>query len=189
MLKLENKLLNNYTSMDLLKTYLPNMCKNIPKTDLFSLKNIARENSYRIMGNKVDIGQGCIFIGHPNQQLESYGFDTCAPFIMLTTKDGKRVLGHIDAGSTPQEIAEKIKTNFAPKEIENASFHYFRGPDTLAPGENLGQLAINRIEEALKLLGVKGNYQGRLTPFDKVIVDNDGIKLERFKEIAKRIDL
>jgi len=158
--------------------------KNTPK-----IKNLIlyRQHSYRIVGNKVDIGQGCIFVGAPSQILESYSFDTCAPFIMLTKKGKKSVLGHIDSCSTPQEIVDTLKTHFAPKEIESGSFYYFRGADMLAPGENLGLLAINVIEEALKILGVKGTKLGRLTPFDKVIVDSDGLKIERFKKIADEL--
>lgn len=150
--------------------------------------NLLRDSNYRIKGNTVDIGQGCVFVGHSNQRLESYDFDTCAPFVMFTKKDGKRVLGHIDSLTTPQQIADKIKADFAPKEIENASYHYFKGADALAPGENLGQLAINVIEEALQILGVKGKYHGQLTSFDKVIVDNEGIKVETFDKIREKID-
>lgn len=149
--------------------------------------NLFRDSNYRIRGNTVDVGQGCVFVGHPNQRLESYGFDTCAPFVMFTNKDGKRVLGHIDTSLTPQQIADKIKTDFAPKEIENASYHYFKGADALAAGQNLGQLAINIIEEALKLLGVKGTCHGRLSSFDKIIIDNEGIKVETFDKIREKI--
>lgn len=129
-----NNFNNKITRLISLKGYVDD-CKNIiPKIDLSILKKSSRENAYRILGDTVDIGQGCTFVGNSNQKLKSYGFDTCAPFIMLTNKGGKHVLGHIDALSKPQEIVEKLKTHFAPKEIENTSFHYFEGADTLAPG-------------------------------------------------------
>lgn len=163
------------------------LCETI-KPKIKIMPNLFRDHAYRIKGNTVDIGQGCVFVGHSNQRLESYGFDTCAPFIMFTNKDGKRVLGHIDSHTTPQQIVDKIKADFAPKEIENASYHYFKGADALAPGKNLGQLAINVIEEALQILGVKGKYHGQLTPYDKVIVDNEGISVEAFDKIRKKID-
>ncbi|MEI8390196.1 MAG: hypothetical protein WCG23_09980, partial [bacterium] len=41
------------------------------------------------------------------------------------------------------------------------------------------------IEEALKILGVNGKKVGRLTPFDKVIVDSEGLKIERFGKIIE----
>lgn len=191
MLELNSKFLNNpnFIEKTLWKDGLPKLNQNIQKPDLSLLKSFARENAYRIIGNKVEVGQGCIFVGNPTQELVSFGFDTCAPFIMLSKKDGKQVLGHIDAESTPQEIAKKIQAHFAPKEIESASFYYYRGADMLAPGQNLGQLAINKIEEALNLLGVKGHCPGRLSTFDKVIVDSEGIKIERFNKIEKRINL
>lgn len=141
-----------------------------------------RIDDSKIIGNKVGVGQGCIYVANRHQKLESYGFDTCAPFIMLT-QDGKQILGHIDSFTKPEEIVEVIKRNFATEEIKNAFFHYFEGADTLAPGQNLRQLAINTINEALRRLGVQGTNHGRLTPFDNVIVDSSGIKLKRWNKI------
>lgn len=182
-----------------IRNLLPSLFRQkIQSLDNISLQRLTtlnsryfRHNDYRIVGNKVDIGQGCIFVGTPDQILESYGFETCAPLIMLTGKDGKKVLGHIDDGNHPREIVKTIRKHFAPKEIENASFHYFKGAETISAGENLAHFAVDVIEKALKLLGVKGNYHGQLgsSDVDIVIVDLEGIKIKRHEEIIKIINI
>lgn len=145
---------------------------------------------YAIHGNSVYIGPGCIFVGTPKQTVESLAFEVCAPFIMHLGKNKKHVFGHIDATTTWQEIVDIIKTHFAPKEIEAASYHYFRGAESLHGSEKLGQHALNTIKRALKELGVKGHYHGKLDPsgLDIVRVDSEGIKIIRNKEVEQQID-
>lgn len=172
----------NIIPNDIVKT----ICK-LPESDgkLIDAKKIYyyfhtkvdKSRCYKIIGDNVEVGQGCIFVGNQKQVLSSYGFDTCSPFIMITKdNNNKRILGHIDSMTDPEEIVQAVKANFAPKEIENASFYYLRGAETLSPGENLGRFAVSTIEKALSILNVKGSYLGQLkTGFEDILVSSKGL--------------
>ncbi len=145
-----------------------------------------RSKLFTIIGDNVDVGQGCIFVGNNKQILSSYGFETCAPFIMLSKDRSKNILGHIDSQTDPREIVQAIKNNFAPKEIENASFIYMKGAASYERNKNLCYLATNTIEKALNMLDVRGKRIDALTTgFEDVIVNAKGLFIKEGQKLIK----
>lgn len=176
--------MNNYIS-NKLTTELMIIKQKPPQTDSV---NCPRQNCFRIIGNNVDVGQGCIFVGAPQQTLSSYGFETCSPLIMLSHNNGKNVLGHIDSATNPLEIVKIIQTNFAPKEIEKAEFHYMKGAESYSNHKNLCYYATNTIEDALKILGVSGKRHDILkTGLESVIVNAQGLFIQEGKKLTKLV--
>ena len=157
--------------------------KVLPKRD--DTCSLARSLDYTKIGNNVDVGQGCIYVGKPKEVLESWGFVICSPFIMQA-RNGKNVLGHIDVLTKPEEIVETIKTHFAPKEIENARFSYYSGPYCDEEEGHYRSCAVKTIENALKLLGVKGENKG-VMPSGKIIVDSNGAGVSFDKPFVRKI--
>jgi hypothetical protein len=144
----------------------------------YNLLRMGRSQNYTKSGNCVDVGQGCIYAGAKTEKIKSYGFDSCAPFIVLSKKSGKCILGHIDSQSTADEIVKHVKNNFNPEEIKEASYHYLRGAETFHPEKKLGDFAINTIEDALNSLGVKGKYHGQLkTGLEDVVVRENSVNV------------
>lgn len=141
------------------------------KHSRFTLPQIEKSNNYTKFGVNIDVGQGCIYVGEADEIVKSYGFDSCAPFAMINGQGKRKVLGHIDVNTKPKEIYWHIKNNFSDKEIQGASYHYWRGAETLHPKDKLGSFAIETIQKALKLLGVEGKYEGALeTGFEDIII-------------------
>lgn len=153
--------------------------KQISANNVTKAAPLDRSTYYRKIGSGVEVGQGCIYTGYSNERLYSDCFETCAPIAITTTKDAKRILGHVDSATKPEEIVDAVRNAFSQKEIENASYIYYRGAEKMSPDAKLGQFAIDTIEQALDILGVKGNYKGQLkSGFEKIIISRTGVKLQ-----------
>ncbi len=165
------------------------LLRTVPKDTVSEPPFISpKKNCFKMIGDAVDVGQGCIFVGNNKQVLTSYGFETCAPFVMLSKDKTKNILGHIDSMTDYREIVQAIKDNFAPKEIENATIVYMKGAGTIAPHKNLCYFATNTIEKALDALNVRGRRIDALkTGFEDVIVSSKGLFIKDCQKLIKII--
>lgn len=124
-------------------------------------------------GNKINVGQKCLYVGKHTQELSTNGLYTCAGLIMLG-KNSKNALGHIDANTPLKYLVKKTQYYFNPNEINELEAFYIRGVE-----EKYSHLAIDIIEKMFKTLGINHpKYLGVISSdFDTVVVKGKEMKV------------